>query len=212
VISSILFKFLVKLVQAKMKAKVLDGEFTTFPTVFGHCAIAWSLKGIAAVHLPHRSLSETQTWLLHKLGNHRQWAFQKSPPSWIVMVIEQIGSHLAGILQDFSAAELDFGTLSGFRRQVYQTARNVPCGQTITYGQLANLAGFPKAARAVGQAMAHNRFALIVPCHRVIAAGLKLGGFSAFGGMVTKQALLTLESSSPRAQNKAGYTLTVIPS
>ncbi len=172
------------------------GEFTTFPTVLGHCAIAWSAKGIAAVHLPHCSLSETRTRLLHRLGNHRPWAFQESPPSWIVMFIEHIGSHLAGTLQDFSAAELDLAALSNFRRKVYQAARNIPCGQTITYGQLANLAGFPKAARAVGQAMAHNRFALIVPCHRVIAADLKLGGFSAFGGMVTKQALLTLERAS----------------
>ena len=91
-----------------------------------------------------------------------------------------------------------------FYVEIYAAARRVGWGETATYGELARQAGAPGAARAVGQAMARNPVAVIIPCHRILASGNKVGGFSAFGGAVSKQRLLGLEGVRIGAAKAAG--------
>jgi methylated-DNA-[protein]-cysteine S-methyltransferase len=101
--------------------------------------------------------------------------------------------YLAGKSVDFSKVDLDLAGVGDFHRQIYAATRRVGWGETVTYGELARRVGSPGAARAVGQAMGRNPIPIIVPCHRVLASGRKIGGFSAFGGAVTKARLLELE-------------------
>ena len=106
----------------------------------------------------------------------------------------QVREYLAGRRKTFSVP-LDLRAVTPFRRKVLLACRQVPYGTTVTYGQLAARAGRPMAARAVGQAMASNPVPLVIPCHRVLAAGGGLGGFmgAAAGGLCLKRRLLELE-------------------
>ena len=88
---------------------------------------------------------------------------------------------------------IDWQLVKGFRRAVLQTLTDVPFGETVSYGELATMVGNPGAVRAVGSAMANNPLAIVVPCHRVLASGGRPGGYSAPGGLRTKQQLLALE-------------------
>lgn len=103
-----------------------------------------------------------------------------------------------GTADDFADIELDWPPLTEFQRTVLQETRRIPYGQTVSYGELAARAGSPRAARAVGSIMAGNRFPLIIPCHRVLASGGRIGGFSAPHGVTLKQRLLELEQSLQR--------------
>jgi methylated-DNA-[protein]-cysteine S-methyltransferase len=94
---------------------------------------------------------------------------------------------------DLSTIPIDLTGISPFYRNVYETACAVPWGRTASYGEIARRAGFAGAARAVGQAMSRNPLPLIIPCHRILASGGRLGGFSAYGGAASKQRLLALE-------------------
>src|SRR5207237_8117768 len=80
-------------------------------------------------------------------------------------------------------------------RQGSEAAREIPAGQTRTYGEIARALGQPREAQAVGQALGKNPIALIIPCHRVVAAGGKSGGFSAHGGRATKARILAVEGA-----------------
>ena len=84
--------------------------------------------------------------------------------------------------------------VAGFHRRVYDAARAIPPGKTLAYGEIAERIGAPGAARAVGQALGRNPFPIVVPCHRVLAAGGKIGGFSAHGGTATKRRMLAIEA------------------
>jgi methylated-DNA-[protein]-cysteine S-methyltransferase len=106
---------------------------------------------------------------------------------------DAIASLLRGETCDLSAISLDMSSVPPFHRRVYDAARKIPRGTTTTYGSLAERIGAAGAARAVGQALARNPFAIIVPCHRVVASGGKTGGFSASGGVTTKLRLLVIE-------------------
>ena len=111
--------------------------------------------------------------------------------------MDRVARHLAGAPQDFSGVRLDLAGTAPFARRVYDALRQVPPGAVVTYGELAGAVGSPGAARAVGGVMAHNPLPLLVPCHRVVAAGGRLGGFSAPGGVRTKSELLALEAQGP---------------
>ena len=102
----------------------------------------------------------------------------------------EIRAYCAGRRRRFTVP-IDLSGMPPFRRKVLTEARRIPYGRTVTYAELARRAGSPRAARAVGQAMAHNPVALVVPCHRVVAAGGGLGGFG--GGLALKRRLLALE-------------------
>ena len=123
--------------------------------------------------------------------------------------IDAAKRYFAGEKMDFSELQLDLGGQGEFFRKIYAAARRVGWGHTTTYGALAKEVGVgPEAARDVGQAMAKNPVPLIIPCHRVLAAGGKLGGFSAPGGSATKERMLELEGvrlgPPPPAQQTLG--------
>ncbi len=118
-------------------------------------------------------------------------------PPQISVLLARIRKHLSGELQDFRDVPVDLSVAAPFARRVLEAAREIPPGRTATYGELARSAGRSEAARAVGQIMGSNPIPLIIPCHRVVAAGGKSGGFSAYGGRLTKAKLLAIERAGP---------------
>src|SRR5215472_10853572 len=170
-----------------------------FETSFGTCGIAWRTSAdsgsqavVTAVQLPEATPQATESHIARKSGSNQRGV----PPREIAGVIEKIRKHFQGEMQDFRNVTVDLDGASTFFRQVYEATREIPAGQTRTYGEIAKAAGQPGAAQEVGQAMAKNPVPIIVPCHRVSAAGGKLGGFSAPGGPATKAKLLALEGAS----------------
>jgi O-6-methylguanine DNA methyltransferase len=174
-------------------------EFTLFDTEIGRCGIAWGAAGIAGVQLPERSERETRARLLRKCPD----ASEASPPEDVRRLINEIVSLLRGEAIDLSKVVLDMARVPDFERRVYDVARTIPPGSTLTYGEIATRLGDRGLARDVGQAMGRNPFPIIVPCHRVLAAGGKAGGFSAPGGVTTKLRMLTIE----RARTSEAPTL-----
>jgi methylated-DNA-[protein]-cysteine S-methyltransferase len=160
-----------------------------FETAIGRCGIAWSACGVAGLQLPEDSEQETRERLLVRFP-----IAQEAQPAGAAMPARDgIVAHLCGEPWDLSTVPLDMGSVPPFHRRVYVAARKIPWGTTTTYGALAAEIGEAGAARAVGQALARNPFAIIVPCHRVVAAGRRIGGFSANGGIATKLRLLAIE-------------------
>ena len=163
--------------------------FALFHTAFGSCGIAWSARGVTGVQLPQ----DDEAAARRRLRRRFPGATEATPPPDVQAAIRGIAALLDGEASDLSAVALDTGGISEFDRRVYAAARQVPPGATITYGEIARLLDEPEVSRDVGQAMARNRFPIVVPCHRVVAAGGKLGGFSAHGGIATKRRLLAVE-------------------
>jgi methylated-DNA-[protein]-cysteine S-methyltransferase len=122
------------------------------------------------------------------------------PPPEVQRALDGIVALLGGEASDLSGVRLDMGHVPPFHRRVYETARTIPPGATLSYGEIAARLGAPGSARAVGQALGKNPFAIVVPCHRVLAAGGKVGGFSASGGITTKLRLLSLEGATANGQ------------
>jgi methylated-DNA-[protein]-cysteine S-methyltransferase len=160
-----------------------------FDTAQGTCGIAWSDRGITRMQLPERTRSRTEGRLKERSDRHAS----SGPPSDVARMIANLTRYFEGEPVDFSPVVLDLERVGAFHRAIYDAARALAWGQTATYGDLARRVGSPGAARAVGQAMGMNPVPIIIPCHRVLAAGRKIGGFSAYGGAVTKQRLLALE-------------------
>jgi methylated-DNA-[protein]-cysteine S-methyltransferase len=167
-------------------------SFAIFETAIGPCGIAWGERGIAAVQLPEASEQKTRVRLLRRFPEARE-----APPSPAVRhAIDGIMALLRGEASDLSAIALDMEDLPPFNRRVYEVARAIPPGATLSYGEIAAKLGEPpQAARDVGQALGQNPIPIIVPCHRVLAANGKPGGFSASGGVTTKLRLLTIEGA-----------------
>lgn len=168
-------------------------HYHLFATDGGFCGIAWSDAGIARFQLPTDDVAATEKSLLRRIPG----AARAEPPADIAAVVADIKRYFQGEPVDFSAVRLDLGDQDEFNTEIYAAARRVGWGHTTTYGALATEVGAGReAARDVGQAMAKNPVALIIPCHRVLAAGSKLGGFSAPGGSQTKLRMLELEHVS----------------
>jgi len=161
-----------------------------FATALGACAIAWSERGIVRGFLPEPSEEAARSLLRRRLSG----ATEVKPPEAVAAAIEDIKALLAGRAVDLSHIALDWAGVSDFNRRVYEIARAIPPGETLSYGEIAARLDDPALARDVGQAMGENPFPPIVPCHRVVAAGSKLGGFSARGGSDTKRKLLAIEA------------------
>jgi methylated-DNA-[protein]-cysteine S-methyltransferase len=175
--------------------------WSLFETPLGTFAAAWSDTGLTRVRLPARDEDELVASLARDLGGAVPEA---PPPSQVSRDLEAIAGWLAGLRPDLRKVSLDFAGVSPFHRLVYQAARELGRGEVVSYGELAALAGSPRAARAVGQAMARNRWAIVVPCHRVVASGGKPGGFNCHGGLDLKAQLLALEGASlPRSGGAA---------
>jgi len=162
-----------------------------FPTAIGACRMEWHDAKITSVTL------------LDGRARSDRPAKGAAPPRWVRDVQRRLTLHLEGTIQDLSAIPLDFDGLPPFYQNVYRVALAIPAGEPISYGQLAARAGSPGGARAVGQAMRRNPFPLIVPCHRVVAAGGGLGGFSSVGGVTTKRRLLAIEKRAVAAEDHA---------
>jgi methylated-DNA-[protein]-cysteine S-methyltransferase len=163
--------------------------FTLFDTAIGRCAIAWDARGISYLQLPEANEPKTRARVLRRFPRAREAA----PPSELERARDSIVAYLRGEPADLSSIPLDMDLVPPFHRRVYEAARSIPRGATMTYGALAAQAGAAGSARAVGRALARNPFAIIVPCHRVVAAGGRIGGFSANGGPATKLRLLAIE-------------------
>ncbi len=163
---------------------------TIFKTSIGFCAIAWKDKMIVRLFLPEKNKYEMEA-SISNMDN-----FKLTPPnSSISKIIKEITAHLAGKLTMLENVSIDISSCPPFHQKVYSATRRIIPGQTISYGDLAKIAGSPSAAQAVGQAMAKNPIPLIIPCHRVLAANDKIGGFSSPNGIQMKKELLAIEKA-----------------
>jgi methylated-DNA-[protein]-cysteine S-methyltransferase len=181
-------------------------HYLIFETAGGFCGIAWNNVGITRFQLPTKSAVTAERNLLRRVPG----ADRGAPTPEVVEAVAAVKRHFEGEETDFSGFRLDLGGQDPFFEQIYAAARRVGWGQTTTYGTLAReLGAGPEAARDVGQAMAKNPVALLIPCHRVLAAGGKIGGFSAPGGSAAKIRMLALEGvdlEPPRpAQQSLGF-------
>ena len=165
--------------------------FTLFPTALGTCGIVWGEHGVLGLQLPEPIEAATRARLMRRHGD----AAEQAPPAAVQQAIAGIVALLGGDAADLQSVPLDMHHVPPFDRRVYEIARRIPAGRTRTYGDIATALGQPGAAREVGQALGRNPFAIIVPCHRVLAAGGKPGGFSARGGVHTKLRLLAIEQA-----------------
>jgi len=166
--------------------------FHLFDTALGHCGIAWSDRGVVAVQLPECDVAHTRARLLERIPDARD----VTPPATVRDAVGAIAAHLRGERSDLSRIVLDMEGVSPFHRRVYDAARTIPPAETLTYGQIAAVLGVPGGARAVGQALGRNPFAIVVPCHRVVGSSGRIGGFSASGGVRTKLSLLSIERAA----------------
>jgi O-6-methylguanine DNA methyltransferase len=165
--------------------------FALFETAIGTCGIAWGDRGLVGVQLPEPSTNETRA----RLRRRYPGASEAPPPPEVQRAIDAIAAQLRGEAVDLSGIGLDMNGVPEFHRRVYEVARAIPSGATLSYGEVAARLGEPSAAREVGQALGRNPFPIVVPCHRVLAAGGKSGGFSAPGGVATKLRLLAIEGA-----------------
>jgi O-6-methylguanine DNA methyltransferase len=172
--------------------------YCLFETVLGLCGIAWRETGnleapvaVTFFQLPEATAQIAESRIGRKSGARRAGA----PPAGVSQIVERVRKHLLGEVQDFRDVTLDLQGTGAFARLVYDAARKIPAGETSTYGAIARAVGEPGAARAVGRALGANPIPLIVPCHRVLAAGGKSGGFSAHGGRDTKARMLEIEGA-----------------
>ena len=170
---------------------MMASGFALFDTAIGRCGVAWGERGVAGVQLPEAGERETRARMLQRFPA----AGEATPPPEVQGVIDRIVALLRGEVSDLSSIPLDMDQVPAFHRRVYETARAIPPGMTLSYGEIAARAGAPGAARAVGQALGRNPFPIVVPCHRVLASGGKIGGFSAQGGIATKRRMLAIEGA-----------------
>ena len=166
-------------------------RFALFETALGRCGIAWSAHGIVAVQLPQPDDDQT----LVRIRQRHAAIGEATPPVQVQHAIDGIVTLLAGQPADLSGIALDLRGVPDFHREVYAVARTIPSGRTLTYGDIARRLGGVELSREVGQALGQNPCPIVVPCHRVLAAGGRPGGFSANGGVVTKLKLLSIEGA-----------------
>lgn len=162
-----------------------------FETTVGFIAIIYREKKVVGVQFAGADLVSA------KVDIEQRWQSEDvlAPASWVKSLSKKIQKHLSGKKQSFEDVPLDFEGMTTFRKKVYQNAMKIKAGQVITYGQLAKKSGSPGAARAVGSAMARNPFLILMPCHRVVGSNGKMHGFSAIGGIKTKEKLLKIEGA-----------------
>ena len=175
-----------------------QAAYCLFETPLGWCGIAWregadagAPYAVISFQLPEATRKLTESRILLNSGATKSGAHSGQTAT----LCQRVCQHVKGDLQDFRDVPLDLGEVTLFVRKVYEAAREIPVGQTVTYAHLARALGRPAATRAVGQALARNPIPLIIPCHRVLAARGKPGGFSAPGGRVTKAKLLAIEGA-----------------
>jgi methylated-DNA-[protein]-cysteine S-methyltransferase len=165
-------------------------KYVIFPTKWGYCGFAGTEKGLLRTCLPAPKYEEIETRLLQNS------LLTQFSPSFFKHVQNAIAAYFTGGAAHFSLEiPLDLTELTPFQATVLTACRRVGPGRTITYGQLAKRIGKPKAARVVGNALAKNPLPLIIPCHRILPASNRLGGFSAPGGIELKARMLRHEQT-----------------
>ena len=171
--------------------------FTLFDTTIGVCAVAWNVRGLIGVQLPEAGEEATRA----RMRKRFPAAVERAPDAAVQQVIGGIVALLGGEKRDLRDIPIDDSDTPAFNARVYKIVRQIPPGETLTYGEVAERLGDKTLARAVGQAMGQNPCPVVMPCHRVLAAsgsgGARTGGFSAPGGVVTKLKLLTIEGAQP---------------
>jgi methylated-DNA-[protein]-cysteine S-methyltransferase len=166
--------------------------FTLFDTPVGTCSLVWKGETVIGLRLPEASPAVTRTRI------RRRWpeAQEQAPPTAMKRIIDRVLALLGGERVDLADIPLDFGASPEFHQRIYAVARTIPPGQTMTYGEIARRLGVPHESREVGQAMGKNPIAIIMPCHRVLGADGKMGGFSASGGVAIKRRILEIEGAA----------------
>jgi methylated-DNA-[protein]-cysteine S-methyltransferase len=170
-----------------------DLGYTLFDTAIGSCGIVWSERGIVAIELPGRDAAATRSRLLRRNPGSRQG----TPSAAAQHAIDGIVALLGGERRELRDVTVDLDGVSDFNRRVYDVARGIRPGATLSYGEIAERLGDRNLARDVAQALSQNTCPIVIPCHRVLAAGGKTGGFSAPGGVQTKLRLLSIEGAQP---------------
>lgn len=165
--------------------------FALFETTLGDCGIAWGAGALRGVQLPEADAARSRARMQRRFPG----VAELPPPPWVEHIQARVQALLQGQADSLLDVPLDMAGVPPFHQRVYEVARAIAPGRTLTYGEVAAALGEPGAARAVGQALGHNPFAPIVPCHRVLAAGSRSGGFSARGGVDTKLRMLLNEGA-----------------
>jgi len=174
-------------------------KYSLFETAHGYAALAWNERGVTSFRLPAPTAEETRRSLLRRLPDAREAV----PSGKVAALIDAARRYFGGERIDFADVPLDLGPQEPLFAKIYDLVRGLGYGETTTYGAVAKALGEgPEVARDVGQAMARNPIPLIVPCHRVLAAGGKIGGFSAPGGSNAKARMLEMEGVRPETSAK----------
>jgi methylated-DNA-[protein]-cysteine S-methyltransferase len=175
-------------------------RYALVDTAIGTFGNAWTDKGLARVALPGRDRAGTELWI------SRDPAEPGFPDGPVAGLPERIKRYAEGAHEDFTDVPLDLGDVPLFNRQAYAELLKINYGQTTTYGAIARTLGDVALSRAVGQAMGANPIPLVIPCHRVLGADGKTGGFSSPGGVTAKMRMLALEhAASPTGQYAFGF-------
>jgi methylated-DNA-[protein]-cysteine S-methyltransferase len=169
-------------------------EYALFDTPIGWCGVAWDGDAVVGTLLPEPQPADTR----RRLQDRFDGATEGTPPPAIEDAIARMVASLRGEADDLADVPLDLDALPPFQRRVFEVVRHIPAGDTLSYGEVAAAAGSPGAARAVGQALGRNPFPIVIPCHRVLAAGGRIGGFTAEGGITVKTKMLAAEGVTPR--------------
>ncbi|HEX7759241.1 MAG TPA: methylated-DNA--[protein]-cysteine S-methyltransferase [Caulobacteraceae bacterium] len=173
-----------------------DLAFALFDTAIGDCALIWGELGVVGAMLPD---PDVRAGILRRYPQARE-----TPPTpAIADAISAIQALMHGEAADLTHVELDYRDAPDLYRRVWNIARAIPPGETLTYGDIARRLGDVALSQQVGQALGRNPIPIIVPCHRILAASGKTGGFSAPGGVDTKLKMLTIE----RARTSAAPSL-----
>lgn len=170
-----------------------EAEFTLFETDFGLAGLSWTSQGISGVRIPGHTADRMRAD--YQTEGARE---NEAPPQLAAEAVSLLQHYFSGEKTDLSHISLDMSGASAANLPIYQHIRTLGWGELATYGDIARLTGQPGAAQLVGQAMGANRIPIIIPCHRVVAASGRLGGFSAPGGSKTKARLLHMENARLR--------------
>jgi methylated-DNA-[protein]-cysteine S-methyltransferase len=165
--------------------------FSIFATAIADCAVAWGARGLTGIWPPESNAARLRV----RVARRRPQARELVPPPRVASAILAITRLLNGERLDLRDIDIEDTTLDPFDRRVYDAARAIAPGRVVTYADLAARIGGASSARSVGQSLGRNPFPIVVPCHRIVAAGGELGGFSAPGGSASKRCLLTIENA-----------------
>lgn len=175
-------------------------RYALIDTALGTFGLAWTDQGIARVALPGPDRARTEIWI------SRDPAEPGFPDGVLATLPDRIKRYAEGEKIDFGDVPLDLSGVAAFNRQAYDLLLKIGYGETTTYGAIARTLGDVTLSRAVGQAMGQNPIPLIIPCHRVLAANGRTGGFSSLGGVTAKMKMLALEhAASPTGQYAFGF-------